>query len=144
MGFPESLLKENLKSKNIRLNWHDPETSVLEGIFARGDRKLGKVILKAYELGCKLDGWSECFSFSKWMEAFRLCGIDPKFYSERERDVSEILPWETVSCGVTKEFFISEYEKARMAQTSPNYAEKCLNCGANKFKCNSICQEKRK
>jgi len=140
----QNILKENLKSKNIRLNWHDPETSVLEGIFARGDRRLGKVILKAYELGCKLDGWSECFDFKKWMEAFKLCGIDPKFYNERERDVSEILPWETVSCGVTKEFFISEYEKSKLAQTSPNCSEKCLNCGANRFKCNSICKEGKK
>ena len=94
-------------------------------------------------MGCKLDGWSECFSYEKWMEAFEKCGIDPTFYNERERSIDEILPWETVSCGVTKEFFISEYEKSKLAETSPNCTEKCLNCGANKFNCNSVCREKK-
>lgn len=139
----QEILRENLKSKNIRLNWHDSKTSVLEGIFARGDRRLGKVILEAYKMGCRLDGWSEFFSFEKWMEAFKKCGINPKFYNERQRDTSEILPWETVSCGVTKEFFISEYEKSKTATTSPNCTEKCLNCGASSFKCNSVCREKK-
>lgn len=140
----QELLRENLKSKNIRLNWHDSKASVLEGIFARGDRRLGKVIYEAYKSGCKLDGWSECFSYEKWMEAFKKCGIDPTFYNERERKIDEILPWETVSCGVTKEFFISEYEKSKLAETSPNCSEKCLNCGANKFICDSsVCKEKK-
>ena len=139
----QELLKNNLKSKNIRLNWHDSQISVLEGIFARGDRRLGKVLYEAYKSGCRLDGWTECFSYEKWMDAFAKCGIDPAFYNERERDYSEILPWETVSCGVTKEFFISELEKAKRSETSPNCAEKCLNCGANSFKCSSVCNSKR-
>lgn len=139
----QELLKNNLRSKNIRLHWHESQISVLEGIFARGDRRLGKVLYEAFKSGCRLDGWSECFSYEKWMDAFQKCGIDPTFYNERERSYDEILPWETVSCGVKKEFFISEAEKARQAQTSPNCAEKCLNCGVNRFKCDSICYSKR-
>ena len=135
----QDLLKENLRSKHIRLNWHDSKTSVLEGIFARGDRNLGKVIEEAYKNGCRLDGWSEYFSYDKWMEAFEKCGVDPKFYNERQREYSEILPWDTVSCGVTKEFFIRECENARNVKTTPNCQEKCSGCGANKFECNSIC-----
>lgn len=139
----QELLKNNLRSKNIRLHWHESQISVLEGIFARGDRRLGKVLYEAFKSGCRLDGWSECFSYEKWMDAFQKCGIDPTFYNERERSYDEILPWETVSCGVKKEFFISEAEKAKQAQTSPNCAEKCLNCGISRFKCDSICYSKR-
>lgn len=140
----QNILKENLKSKNIRLHWHESKASVLEGIFARGDRRLGNVIYEAYKSGCRLDGWSEYFSYEKWMDAFYKCGIDPSFYNERERSTNEILPWETVSCGITKEFFLREYEKAKSAETSPNCSEKCLNCGANKFDCvSSVCREKR-
>ena len=139
----QDILKENLKSKNIKLQWHDSKTSVLEGVFARGDRKLGKVIYEAYKRGCKLDGWSEYFSYDKWMEAFAACGIDPSFYNEREHSIDEVLPWETVSTGLTKEFFISELMKSKEAITSPNCTEKCMNCGANRFKCESVCTQKR-
>lgn len=138
----QDLLKENLRSKHIRLNWHDSKTSALEGVFARGDRKLGKVIEEAYKSGCRLDGWSEYFSYEKWMEAFEKCGVDPAFYNERKREYDEILPWDTVSCGVTKEFFVRECENARNVKTTPNCSEKCSGCGASKFKCNSICHNR--
>lgn len=138
----QDLLKENLRSKHIRLNWHDSKTSVLEGVFARGDRRLGKVIEEAYKSGCRLDGWSEYFSYEKWMEAFKKCGVDPAFYNERKREYDEILPWDTVSCGVTKEFFVRECENARNVKTTPNCLEKCSGCGASKFKCNSICHNR--
>lgn len=138
----QDLLKENLRSKHIRLNWHDSKTSVLEGVFARGDRRLGKVIEEAYRSGCCLDGWSEYFSYEKWMEAFEKCGVDPAFYNERKREYDEILPWDTVSCGVTKEFFVRECENARNVKTTPNCLEKCSGCGASKFKCNSICHNR--
>lgn len=138
----QEMLRENLRSKNIRLNWHDSKTSVLEGVFARGDRRLGKVIETAYKKGCQLDGWSEYFSYDKWMEAFSECGVSPEFYNERERSYDEILPWDVVSCGVTKEFFINECEKAKNAATTSNCREKCANCGANRYKCNSICYKK--
>ena len=139
----QSLLMENLRSKNIKLNWHDAKTSVLEGVFARGDRRLGKVIETAYKKGCRLDGWSEYFSYEKWMEAFSECGISPEFYNERERNYDEVLPWDVISCGVTKEFFIKECENAKSVKTTKNCSESCSNCGANKFKCNSICYKKR-
>jgi len=87
--FPES----KIKSKSIKYNWHDLN-ELLEAIFARGDRKLGKVLLKAFEKGCKFDSWGEHFKFDKWMEAFRECGIDPSFYANRKRSYGEILPWD--------------------------------------------------
>lgn len=135
----QDLLKEHLRSKNIRLNWHDAETSVLEGAFARGDRKLGKVILRAHELGCKLDGWNEYFSYEKWQQAFTDMGIDMTFYNERERSLEEVLPWEVTGCGVTKEFFKRELLLAKDACTTPNCQDKCAGCGANRYQCPSVC-----
>lgn len=135
----QDLLKEHLRSKNIRLNWHDAETSVLEGAFARGDRKLGKVILRAHELGCKLDGWNEYFSYEKWQQAFSDMGVDMTFYNERERSLEEVLPWEVTSCGVTKEFFKRELLLAKDICTTPNCQDKCAGCGANRYQCPSVC-----
>lgn len=138
----QDLLKENLRSKNIRLNWHDAETSVLEGAFARGDRHLGKVLLEAHKLGCKLDGWNEYFSFEKWQQAFQNAGVDMTFYNERERSLDEILPWEVTNCGVTKEFFKRELQQAKDVLTTPNCRDKCAGCGANRYECNSVCHNR--
>ena len=130
----QDILKENLRSKHIKLNWHDAETSVLEGVFARGDRQLSAVILRAYELGCKLDGWNEWFSYEKWQQAFRDTNINPEFYNQRKRETEEILPWDVVDCGVKKAFLISELKKAEEVTTSPNCRQKCLACGAENCK----------
>lgn len=138
----QNLLKENLRSKHIRLNWHDAETSVLEGAFSRGDRRLGKVLLEAHQLGCKLDGWNEYFSFEKWQEAFKNAGVDMTFYNERERSIDEVLPWEVTSCGVTKEFFKRELALAKEALTTPNCKDKCAGCGANRYPCDSVCHNR--
>ncbi len=138
----QNLLKENLRSKNIRLNWHDAETSVLEAVFARGDRRLGKVILEAHKLGCKLDGWNEYFSYETWQKAFENAGVDMKFYSERERSLDEVLPWDVTFCGVTKEFFKRELLTAKEAITTPNCQDKCAGCGANRYQCNSVCHNR--
>ena len=138
----QNLLKENLRSKHIRLNWHDAETSVLEGAFSRGDRRLGKVLLEAHQLGCKLDGWNEYFSFEKWQEAFKNAGVDMTFYNERERSIDEVLPWEVTSCGVTKEFFKRELALAKEALTTPNCKDKCAGCGANRYQCDSVCHNR--
>lgn len=135
----QNLLKDNLRSKNIRLNWHDAETSVLEAAFARGDRRLGKVILEAHKLGCKLDGWNEYFSFEKWQQAFQNAGVDMAFYNERERSLDEVLPWEVTFCGVTKEFFKRELLEAKAVRTTPNCQDKCAGCGANRYHCDSVC-----
>ncbi len=130
-------LKNEIRNRKIRYNYHQSDVSVLEGVFARGDRKLGKVILRAHELGCKLDGWNECFSLEKWEQAFSDCDIDMAFYT-RARDYDEILPWDFVDIGVTREFMISENEKAKQAATTPNCREKCSGCGAAK-----LCKEKK-
>ncbi len=139
----QNVLKSAIKSKRIRYNWHDNKTSYLEGVFARGDRRLCSVILKAVEKGCKFDGWGEHFNFDLWMEAFDEVGINPDFYNARRRDYDEILPWEHIDVGVTKEFFMRESEKAKMAQTTPHCREKCSNCGMASFK-SGVCMERRK
>lgn len=129
----QDLLKASIKSRKIRYNWHDDKTSYLEGVFARGDRRLAPVIAEAVKLGCKFDGWGEFFDFEKWEEAFRNCGVNPDFYNLRERSYDEILPWDFIDIGVTKEFLKSENEKAKAATTTKNCREKCAGCGAAKF-----------
>ncbi|MBP3359705.1 MAG: TIGR03960 family B12-binding radical SAM protein [Clostridia bacterium] len=136
----QDILKASIKSKRIRYNWHDDKTSYLEGVFARGDRRLSAVIKRAVELGCKFDGWNEHFNFELWMQAFDECGIDPDFYTARRRDYSEILPWDHIDVGVTKSFFIKESEKAHRAETTANCREKCAGCGAAAFK-TGVCYE---
>ncbi|MBQ5746385.1 MAG: TIGR03960 family B12-binding radical SAM protein, partial [Clostridia bacterium] len=130
-------LKNEIRNRKVRYNYHQSDISVLEGVFARGDRKLNKVMLRAFELGCKLDGWSECFSLEKWEQAFSDCGIDMAFYT-RAREYDEILPWDFVDIGVTREFMINENELAKKALTTPNCREKCSGCGAAK-----LCKEKK-
>lgn len=125
----QDTLKRSIKSKRIRYSWHDNKTSTLEGIFARGDRRLCDVIIRAVEKGCKFDGWSEYFRYDLWMETFKELGIDPKFYNERKREYSEVLPWDHIDIGVTKEFFIKESQKAVREETTPHCREKCSGCG---------------
>ncbi len=135
----QNLLKGAIKSKRIRYNWHDNKTSYLEGVFARGDRRLLKVVLEAVRLGCRFDGWGEHFDFEKWMLAFKNSGIDPDWYL-RERSYDEVLPWEHISVGVTKAFFQKESEKAKRAETTPNCREKCAGCGISSLKA-GVCYE---
>ena len=125
----QGILKSALKHKWSRYNWHDAETSLLEGVFARGDRRLGEVLLAAHKLGCKFDGWSEFFDFPKWMQAFEECGIDPYFYIARERSFEEVLPWDHIDCGVRKEFLVREREKAENGQTTKQCRHQCSACG---------------
>lgn len=129
----QNILKASIKSKRIRYSWHYNKTSYLEGVFARGDRRLSKVVLRAVELGCKFDGWDEFFDFDKWMQAFDECGIDSSFYNIRERDYSEVLPWDHIDVGVTKQFLMKENERAKRAETTANCREKCAGCGAASF-----------
>lgn len=135
----QKLLQGAIKSKRIRYNWHDNKTSYLEGVFARGDRRLCKVIVEAVRLGCRFDGWGEHFDFEKWMQAFANCGIDPDWYL-RKRGYDEILPWDHISVGVTKSFLKRESEKAQRAETTPNCREKCAGCGAASFN-SGVCYE---
>lgn len=136
----QDLLKSAITSRRIRYNWHYNQTSYLEGVFSRGDRRLSEVIIKAVEKGCQFDSWADHFKFDKWLEAFEECGIDPDFYNLRERDYSEVLPWEHIDIGVTKEFLMRENEKAKQAVTTPHCREKCAGCGAASFKA-GVCFE---
>jgi len=129
----QRFLKDKIKSKYIKYNWHDPETSFLEAVFARGDRRLGKVLLKAHEKGCKFDGWGELFRFDAWMEAFKECGISPEFYANRVRSRDEVMPWDHIDVGVTKNYLYSQKEKAYREEVTPNCMDKCMGCGATVF-----------
>ena len=126
-------LKSAIRSRRITYNWHDNKTSYLEGVFARGDRRLCEVLIRAVENGCKFDGWAEGFDLDRWMEAFEQIGVDPDFYNLRKRSYDEILPWDHIDVGVRKEFLKRESERAQKAQTTPNCREKCAGCGANSF-----------
>lgn len=136
-------IKESIKTKKITYNYHDSSTSFLEAVFARGDRRLCRVMELALERGFHFDGWGECFDLDKWLELFRECGISPEFYANRRRSFDEVLPWEHIDYGITKEFLINECKKAYSNQTTFNCREKCSNCGAAKWK-GGVCIEKRK
>ena len=136
-------IKESIKTKKITYNYHDSSTSFLEAVFARGDRRLCRVMELALEKGFHFDGWGECFDLDKWLELFRECGISPEFYANRRRSFDEVLPWDHIDYGVTKEFLINECKKAYSNQTTFNCREKCSNCGAAKWK-GGVCVEKRK
>lgn len=123
-------LKSKIKSKFIRFNWHASEVSLLEAVFARGDRRTGKVLLRAWERGCKFDGWGEHFKFEEWMRAFEECGIDPGFYANRKRAFDEVLPWDHIDSGVTKKFLIKENEKAVRGELTKDCRVNCSGCGA--------------
>ena len=126
-------LLSSTTSRKITISYHQSETSLLEGVFARGDRRLGKVIYKAWQKGCKFDAWDEFFDFSKWSEAFEECGLTPEFYANRRREYDEILPWDVMDYGIRKEFLIEENKKAHMSVTTPQCRIKCAACGANKL-----------
>ena len=131
-----------LNQKSIKYNWHEASVSVLEGVFARGDRKLSKVILNAYNKGCIYDSWDEYFDNEKWMCAFAEENVSIAFYTTRERELDEIFPWDFLDCGVTKEFLKREWLKAGKEEVSLNCKLKCQGCGANRFG-GGICFEER-
>ena len=126
-------LLSSTTSRKITISYHQSETSVLEGVFARGDRRLGEVIYKAWQKGCKFDAWDEFFDFSKWSEAFKECNLTTKFYANRRREYDEILPWDVMDYGIRKEFLIEENKKAHESVTTPQCRIKCAACGANKL-----------
>ncbi len=142
----QEYLKSSITTKKISLSYHDSSTSFLEGVLARGDRRLSYVLESALRAGCKFDSWSECFDMEKWLNAFKECGIEPEFYSSRKREYDEISPWSHLDYGVTKEFLVKENMLAHSEITTPNCREKCSACGANclvkDFK-GGVCFEKR-
>lgn len=129
----QELLRQALKLKSVTFNWHEAELSVLEACVARGDRRMGNVIYRAWRRGCRLDSWQEHFKWDEWMAAFRDEGIDPAFYANRERGYDEILPWAFVDIGVTEAFLKRENERAKAAATTPDCRKGCQGCGLRRF-----------
>ncbi len=126
-------IMSQLNQKSIKYNWHEADASVMEGILARGDRKVNQVILKAYEKGCFYDAWGEYYKHDVWLETFEECGVDPDFYTVRERSEDEIFPWDFIDCGVTKAFLLREWKRAAEAVVTPNCRMQCQGCGAARF-----------
>ncbi|MBE5040387.1 TIGR03960 family B12-binding radical SAM protein [Ructibacterium gallinarum] len=126
-------LKDSITNKKIVYNWHSSDVSFLEEVFAKGDRRLGEVLIQAQKLGCKFDGWSDFFDYAKWQQAFADCGIDPTFYAHRRIGQDEILPWDYADIGVSKEFLKQELQRAYAGITTPSCREKCMGCGAAQF-----------
>ncbi len=141
-GEKARLVKSAVKSKQLKYQYHETKLSSLEGVLARGDRKVGRAIHRAWELGCTFDGWSDMFDYDKWVQAFEDTGVDMTFYANRKRSFDEILPWDHISVGVSKKFLIDERLKAEQAVTTPNCRQDCTNCGAKCFS-TGICFEER-
>ncbi|WP_178624215.1 TIGR03960 family B12-binding radical SAM protein [Frisingicoccus sp.] len=133
-------MKEQLNRKSMRYNWHDFDLTALEGFLARGDRKVGEVIYRAYKKGCMFDSWSEYFHYDRWLEAMDECRIDPAFYTGRTREYDEILPWDFVDAGVTKEFLWREYIQSQKEIVTPNCRRQCSGCGCRIYE-GGVCFE---
>ena len=127
----QEYMKTIMKTKNVTYNWHDAQTSVLEGVIARGDRRQGKAIYLAWQRGCKFDGWEKLFDYDKWMQAFADCGLDPAFYAARQRPLDEVFPWDHIGCGTTKTHLMREWERSRKAVITPDCMQSCAGCGSN-------------
>lgn len=124
------LLRDNMKAKNVTYNWHDPETSYVEAVLSRGDRRIADVIETVWRNGGVLEAWSDYFSFERWMDACAACGVDPAFYACRERDKDEFMPWNVIDMGVTRRHLWYEREQAYRAELSPDCRKRCTGCGA--------------
>ena len=128
-----ALLRRSLKIKGVSFSWNDPELSRMEACISRGDRRMGEVIYKAWQRGCKMDGWREHFKYDQWMEAFQDAGLDPSFYASRERAKDELLPWDFIDCGVTRQYLWLERERALKATVTPDCRGGCEGCGLRSF-----------
>ena len=129
----QKILIEHVSDRKIRCNWHDAKVSRIEAVFARGDRKLSAAIKRAVELGFHFDAWEEFFDYDKWCAVFEETGIDPAFYANRNFKEDEILPWDIIDCGVSKEFLLRERHRAYEGKTTPNCKQACSKCGASEF-----------
>lgn len=133
-------VKAQLNHKSIKYNWHEADVTVLEGILARGDRRLSQAILEVYNNGGYFDAWNEFFDYSRWLDAFEKCGIEPDFYTKRLRDDNEIFPWDFIDVGITKEFLLREWKTALSEKVTPNCRMRCSACGAKQYK-GGVCFE---
>ena len=134
--------REMKNAKSLKYNWHEAELTVLEGVLARGDRRVGAVIEEAYRRGALFDSWSEYFQNEIWMDAFASCGVSIDFYTTRERKPDEIFPWDFINAGVSKEFLAREWQKAMQGEVTPNCRQRCSGCGALQFK-GGVCHESK-
>ena len=125
-----TLLRDSIKARNVTYNWHDAQTSLIEAVLSRGDRRVGAAIEEVWRTGGFLDAWSDYFDFDRWMKAFAACGIDPAFYACRERSREEVLPWDVIDVGVRKDHLWHEREMAYQSQLSPDCRKQCTGCGA--------------
>jgi len=141
-GYTKHSIHSQLNQKRIKYNWHEADVSVMEGVFARGDRKVADVIETAYKKGCLYDSWGESYKNDLWLEAFDECNVDIAFYTTRERSLDEIFPWDFLDCGVTKEFLKREWLKAIDEKVSPNCRMQCQGCGAARFG-GGVCTEEK-
>lgn len=132
--------KEQVNRKSLSFKWHDAKTTILEGVLARGDRKIARSIYEAYKSGCLFDAWTEYFDYDKWLEAFSKTGIDIDFYTTRPRDLEEVFPWDFIDIGVTKEFMKREWKQAMNETVTPNCRMQCSGCGAAIYK-GGVCYE---
>lgn len=135
-------MKEQLNRKSLKYNWHEADVTVLEGVFARGDRRTSKALLEAYRLGCLFDSWSDQFDHDKWLTAFENAGIDMEFYTMRKREEDEVFPWDFIDVGVSKKFLLQEWKRALQGEVTPNCREKCSGCGAMCYK-GGVCFESK-
>ncbi len=141
-GIVNDEMKQQLNRKSLRYNWHEADVTVLEGFFARGDRRCARVLEEAYRNGCIFDAWTEFFDNSKWMEAFEKTGISMDFYNTRIRSLDEILPWDFIDCGVSKEFLKREWKRAQEEIVTPNCRMQCSGCGVMQFG-GGVCYENK-
>ena len=140
--FVNDCMHEQLNSKSIKYNYHEADVSVLEGVFARGDRRLSKVLKTAYEKGCLFDAWTETFNEQPWLDSFKECDVSIDFYTTRERSLDEILPWDMIDTGVSREFLKREWENALNGRITPNCRAACSGCGASVFG-GGVCYENK-
>ena len=139
----QEYLGSQITDKKIRYTHHDAKVSRIEAVLARGDRRLAPALALAADEGFKFDAWDECFDYDKWISVFERCGIDPAFYANRRFGLDEILPWDIIDCGVTKEFLLRERDKAYAENTTPNCREHCSGCGANRLGGERTCCPKK-
>jgi radical SAM family uncharacterized protein len=132
-------LRSRIKSKQISYNYHESPVSFLEAVIARGDRRISEVLIRAWEKGCKFDGWAEFFNYDLWLESFRECGVDPAFYANRRREYDEVLPWDHINIGVSKEYLINEHKKALEGKLTKDCRVLCTNCGIRGFENKEVC-----
>ncbi len=126
----QQMLKNTITKKQVTYNWHESKLSLLEAVFARGDRRLGRVLYEAHKRGCKFDSWDEYFDFDVWMQVFDECGIDPHFYANRERALDEVLPWSHIDVGISESYLKKELKRAKEGITTHDCREGCTGCGA--------------